>query len=333
MILSIESSCDDSSIAITQIKDKKIVFHQKISQEREHSSYGGVVPEIASRLHAEILPQILEHTQPYFKDLKAIAVTTEPGLNITLMEGLMMAKTLSFALEIPLISVNHLKGHLYSLFLEQEAIFPLGALLVSGGHTMLLEARSFNEINIIAQTIDDSFGESFDKVSKMLGLGYPGGPIVEHYAKKGNDRAFELPLPLKSKKDFAFSFSGLKNAVRLVIQKQESPNEAFMGDVCASFQRVAIEHLSKKTQIFFEKNSKSADSWKYFGVIGGASANLVLRNEIQKICDYYGVTLLLAPLEYCSDNAAMIGRVALESYLRGEWSDFNLQVKPRVSSL
>ena len=333
MILSIESSCDDSSIAITQIKDKKIVFHQKISQEREHSSYGGVVPEIASRLHAEILPQILEHTQPYFKDLKAIAVTTEPGLNITLMEGLMMAKTLSFALEIPLISVNHLKGHLYSLFLEQEAIFPLGALLVSGGHTMLLEARSFNEINIIAQTIDDSFGESFDKVSKMLGLGYPGGPIVERYAKKGNDRAFELPLPLKSKKDFAFSFSGLKNAVRLVIQKQESPNEAFMGDVCASFQRVAIEHLSKKTQIFFEKNSKSADSWKYFGVIGGASANLVLRNEIQKICDYYGVILLLAPLEYCSDNAAMIGRVALESYLRGEWSDFNLQVKPRVSSL
>ena len=245
----------------------------------------------------------------------------------------MMAKTLSFALEIPLISVNHLKGHLYSLFLEQEAIFPLGALLVSGGHTMLLEARSFNEINIIAQTIDDSFGESFDKVSKMLGLGYPGGPIVECYAKKGNDRAFELPLPLKSKKDFAFSFSGLKNAVRLVIQKQESPNEAFMGHVCASFQRVAIEHLSKKTQIFFEKNSKSADSWKYFGVIGGASANLVLRNEIQKICDYYGITLLLAPLEYCSDNAAMIGRVALESYLRGEWSDFNLQVKPRVSSL
>ncbi len=333
MILSIESSCDDSSIAITQIRDKKILFHQKISQEREHSSYGGVVPEIASRLHAEILPQILEHTKPYFSNLKAIAVTTEPGLNVTLIEGLIMAKTLSFALQIPLIGVNHLKGHLYSLFLERDCIFPLGALLVSGGHTMLLEAHGFDHIKIITQSIDDSFGESFDKVSKMLGLGYPGGPIVESWAKKGDDRAFDLPLPLKSRKDFAFSFSGLKNAVRLAIQKQEMQDEAFIGDICASFQRVAIEHLLKKTQIFLEQNSKSANSWRYFGIIGGASANLALRNAIEAMCESYGITLLLAPLKYCSDNAAMIGRVALESYLRGEFSDFTLQTKPRVSSL
>ncbi|WP_300900218.1 tRNA (adenosine(37)-N6)-threonylcarbamoyltransferase complex transferase subunit TsaD, partial [Helicobacter rodentium] len=202
MILSIESSCDDSSIALTQIDSKQLIFHQKVSQEKNHSCFGGVVPELASRLHAETLPLILEKTKTYLKDVQAIAVTTEPGLNVTLLEGVMMAKTLAYALNVPLIGVNHLKGHLYSLFLESAAIFPLGVLLVSGGHTMLLEAKGFHDIRICAQSLDDSFGESFDKVAKMLNLGYPGGPIVESYAKKGLRDFFTLPIPLKSKKQF-----------------------------------------------------------------------------------------------------------------------------------
>ncbi|MDE5603653.1 MAG: tRNA (adenosine(37)-N6)-threonylcarbamoyltransferase complex transferase subunit TsaD [Helicobacter sp.] len=338
LILSIESSCDDSSIALTEIQTKKIIFHQKISQEKEHSAFGGVVPELASRLHAEWLPQILEKTQPYFKSLKAVAVTTQPGLNITLLEGLMMAKTLAYALKLPLIGVNHLKGHLYSLFLEKDSIFPLGVLLVSGGHSMLFEARSFTEIKIVARSIDDSFGESFDKVSKMLGLGYPGGPIVESYARNGDDLAFPFPLPLKGKDKFAFSFSGLKNAVRLEIEKSKpkiNDLERFRANICASFQRVAVEHLCQKCNIFLQQNQQCQDKeyqWRYFAIVGGASANCYLREKITGICEDYGVSLLLAPLEYCSDNAAMIGRVAIESYIRKEFNDLKLQAIPKMQT-
>ncbi|NQY95397.1 MAG: tRNA (adenosine(37)-N6)-threonylcarbamoyltransferase complex transferase subunit TsaD, partial [Campylobacteraceae bacterium] len=161
MILSIESSCDDSSLAITDIKTKKLIYHKKISQELEHSVYGGVVPELAARLHVEALPKILEECKEYFKDLKAIAVTNAPGLSVTLMEGVIMAKALSLSLNLPLIAVNHLKGHIYSLFIEKEAILPCTILLVSGGHTQIIEASSLNEMKIVASTIDDSFGESF----------------------------------------------------------------------------------------------------------------------------------------------------------------------------
>lgn len=334
MLLSIESSCDDSSLALTQIDSKKIIFHQKISQEKEHSLYGGVVPELASRLHAKILPQILSKIESYLPQLKAISVTTEPGLNITLLEGLMMAKTLSFALGIPLIGVNHLKGHLYSLFLEKEALFPLGVLLVSGGHTLLLEARDYKEIKIIAQSLDDSFGESFDKVAKMLNLGYPGGPIVESYAKEGDSKAFKFTLPLKSKKQLAFSFSGLKNAVRLEIEKAQNPSLQWKSDLCASFQEVAVSHLLQKCQIVFEQNQKSKKAWKHFGLVGGASANLFLRAKIEQLCKSYALSLLLAPLEYCSDNAAMIGRVGIEAYLRGEFDLISeLKTQPKISKI
>lgn len=333
LILSIESSCDDSSIALTAIDTYKLIFHKKISQDLEHSTFGGVVPELASRLHAESLPIILEKTKPYLSYLKAIAVTNEPGLNVTLLEGVMMAKTLSYALNLPLIGVNHLKGHLYSLFLESEAIFPLGVLLVSGGHTMLLEAESFEKISIKARSLDDSFGESFDKVAKMLFLGYPGGPIVESLAKKGISR-FKLPVPLRSKRQFSFSFSGLKNAVRLEIEHaRDILNEGFKADLCASFQDCAIEHLIQKCKIFFEENTKNLKGWKHFGIVGGASANLTLREKLLEMCNFYGVELLLAPLEFCADNAAMIGRVAVESYKCKEFSEIDsLQTRPRINA-
>ncbi|WP_297810242.1 tRNA (adenosine(37)-N6)-threonylcarbamoyltransferase complex transferase subunit TsaD [uncultured Helicobacter sp.] len=337
LILSIESSCDDSSIALTQIDSKQLIFHQKISQEKEHTAFGGVVPELASRLHAETLPLILEKVKPYFRDLKVIAVTTEPGLNVTLMEGLMMAKTLAFSLNLPLIGVNHLKGHLYSLFLEREACFPLGVLLVSGGHTMLLEVQDFHQITIKAQSLDDSFGESFDKVAKMLNLGYPGGPIVESYAQKGVCNSFLFPIPLRSKKQYAFSFSGLKNAARLQIEKEKKSKEVlseeFKANLCASFQDSAITHLVQKCKIFFEQNARNSHQWKHFGIVGGASANLELRKQITKICEEYDVTLLLSPLEFCSDNAAMIGRVAIESYQYKEFDRINsLQTRPRIET-
>jgi N6-L-threonylcarbamoyladenine synthase len=318
LILSIESSCDDSSIAITEIKSKKLIFHKKISQELDHSVYGGVVPELAARLHAEALPKILSECKLYFKDLKAIAVTNAPGLSVTLMEGVTMAKALSLSLDLPLIAVNHLHGHIYSLFIEKECSLPSTILLVSGGHTQLLEAKGLSDIQIIGQTIDDSFGESFDKVAKMLGLGYPGGPVVEKCALEGEPNSYEFPIPLRQSPKIEFSYSGLKNAVRLAIEKEEQNNnltQTTINNICASFQTAATTHLLMKLKKYFKLHPP-----KQFAIVGGASANKYLRGEIEKLCQQYDATLLLTPLQYCSDNAAMIGRVAIEQYFQEDFT-------------
>ena len=329
MILSIESSCDDSSIAITEIKTKKLVFHKKISQEIQHSVYGGVVPELAARLHIEALPKILEECQPYFKDLKAIAVTTAPGLSVTLTEGVTMAKALSITLELPLIAVNHLKGHIYSLFIEKEAQFPCTILLVSGGHTQLIEATSFNDMKIVGSTMDDSFGESFDKVAKMLGLGYPGGPIVEKNALLGDENFYDFPIPLRQSPNIEFSYSGLKNAVRMAIEKEENSNnlnEQTIANICASFQSTAVAHIVMKLKKYFKTNPPTT-----FAIVGGASANIELRTTIENLCNKYDAKLLLAPLEFCSDNSAMIGRVAVEQYLADDFVSLeNIDIQSRI---
>ena len=322
MLLSIESSCDDSSIAITEIATMKLLFHKKISQEIEHSVYGGVVPELASRLHAEALPKILESCSEYLSHVKAIAVTNEPGLSVTLVEGVTMAKALSVALKIPLMGVNHLKGHIYSLFIEKEVLFPLSVLLVSGGHTQVIEVESLENMRTVASTMDDSFGESFDKVAKMMGLGYPGGPVIEKLAKRGNPLRYNFTVPLLQNKKIAFSYSGLKNAVRLAV---EAGNEEDYPDIAASFQHIATKHLSYKLNKYFQNHPP-----KRFAIVGGASANLYLRSQIEKLLEPYKAELLLAPLEYCSDNAAMIGRVALDMYEKKLFTATeDLYVRPR----
>jgi N6-L-threonylcarbamoyladenine synthase len=309
LILSIESSCDDSAIAVTEIATCKLIFHKKISQEFEHALYGGVVPELASRLHAQALPHILELCTPYFKDLKAVAVTTSPGLAVTLVEGVTMAKAISIAFGIPLIAVNHLKGHIYSLFIEKETQFPLSVLLVSGGHTQVIEVKSFSEMQVVASTMDDSFGESFDKVAKMMHLSYPGGPVIEKLAQKGDRRRYDFTVPLHQSPKIAFSYSGLKNAVRLAV---ESAQESDYADIAASFEYTAVKHLTQKLKKYFKANPP-----KKFAIVGGASANTYLRHEIKKLLEPYGAALLLTPLQYCSDNAAMIGRIAVEMFERG----------------
>jgi N6-L-threonylcarbamoyladenine synthase len=321
MILSIESSCDDSSIAITEIDTKKVLYHKKISQEAEHSCYGGVVPELASRLHAVALPQILKETKPYFDKLKAIAVTNQPGLGVTLLEGIAMAKTLSTLLEIPLIPVHHLKGHIYSLFIEKEPIMPLLVLLISGGHTQVIRVESFGHMEILATSMDDSVGESFDKCAKMMGLGYPGGPLIEALALNGDENRFDLPIPLRNSPLIAFSLSGLKNAVRLKVEALGGPecmSEQDKADLSASFQKAIKLHLLQKSKKIFAK-----EKIKDFAIVGGASANEYLRNAYQNLCDEFGKTLHVAPLQYCSDNAAMIGRYALEAYQKKHFIDPN----------
>ncbi len=308
MILSIESSCDDSAIAITELRTKKLVFHKKISQEVEHSIYGGVVPELAARLHAEALPKILEQVKPYYKELKAVAVTSSPGLAVTLVEGVTMAKAIAIALNIPIIGVNHLIGHIYSLFIEKEVIFPLTVLLVSGGHTQVMEVKSFEEITTVAKSMDDSFGESFDKVAKMMGLGYPGGPLIQELAKDGDRMKYNFTVPLHQSPQIAFSYSGLKNAVRLAVE-EAGDNKELYRDIAASFEHIATKHITMKLKKYFKSNPP-----KRLAIVGGASANLYLRAQIEELLKPYNAELLLSELQYCSDNAAMIGRVALEMY-------------------
>jgi len=308
VILSIESSCDDSAIAITEIATKKLLFHKKISQELEHSVYGGVVPELAARLHAEALPKILEQVKEYFPKLKAVAVTSTPGLAVTLVEGVIMAKAVALALDIPLIGVNHLVGHIYSLFIEKEKEFPLTCLLVSGGHTQVMEVTSLTEIETVAKSMDDSFGESFDKVAKMMGLGYPGGPAIEKLAKDGNREAYNFTVPLHQSPLIAFSYSGLKNAVRLAVEKADGDTAKYK-DIAASFEHIATKHITMKLKKYFKTHKPET-----FAIVGGASANLYLRSEIEKLLKPHNAKLILSELKYCSDNAAMIGRVAVEMY-------------------
>ena len=312
MILSIESSCDDSSIAITEIKTHKLLYHKKISQENEHACYGGVVPELASRLHAVALPRILEETKPWFDRLKAVAVTNQPGLGVTLLEGIAMAKTLAVLKQLPLIPVHHLKGHIYSLFIEKPTRFPMLVLLISGGHTMVVRVENFEKMEILATSMDDSVGESFDKTAKMMGLGYPGGPIIEEMACKGDENRFDLPVPLRNSKLIAFSLSGLKNAVRLVVENlggADAMSEQDKCDLAASFQKAVKLHLLQKSKKIFR-----SEPIKDFAIVGGASANLYLRAAYEDLCSEFGKTLHTAPLQYCSDNAAMIGRYALDAY-------------------
>ncbi len=323
MVLSIESSCDDSSVAVTRIKDNKLLFHRKISQELEHAKYGGVVPELASRLHAEALPRILEEAKEYFSELKAVAVTNSPGLSVTLVEGVTMAKALSISLKIPLIGVDHLKGHVYSLFIDKPTQFPLTVLLVSGGHTQVMEVQSLEKMEVVARTLDDSFGESFDKSAKMMGLPYPGGPEIEKLAKGADPLKHPFTIPMSQSKLIAFSYSGIKNAVRLAVQ--EAKDESDYPDIAASFQHIAVAHLTQKLKKYFKTHVP-----KTFAIVGGASANLYLRDKIEALLKPHGASLLLSELKYCSDNAAMIGRVGVEMYRDKKFSALkDLQVSPK----
>ena len=322
MILSIESSCDDSSIAITEIATKKLIYHKKISQELEHSQYGGVVPELASRLHAEALPRILGECEPWFTQLKAVAVTNEPGLGVTLIEGVTMAKALSISLGIPILPITHLKGHIYSLFIEKEAIMPITVLLVSGGHTQLIEVKSYSDMETVATTMDDSYGESFDKVAKMMALGYPGGPLIERLAHSGDSNKVSFTVPLWQSPLIAFSYSGLKNQVRLAVEANDSSRYA---DIAAAFQKTATEHLIQKLKKYFKSHPP-----KHFAIVGGASANLYLRENVTKLLTPFKGELLLSELKFCSDNAAMIGRAAIEAYELGEMKPYtSIAINPR----
>ena len=323
-ILAIETSCDETSMAV--VKNGKTVEALTIStQMKTHANFGGVVPEIASRMHTESITLVLEETLNKFPgsidDIDAIAVTFAPGLLGSLLVGVECAKTLSLVYNKPLIAVNHTMGHIYANNIEHQITYPTLALIVSGGHTDLLVLKSETDMEILGSTIDDSVGEVFDKVARVLKMSYPGGPNIEKAALKGED-TYKLPSPMQDD-TYNFSFSGLKSfVINLVHNETVKGNEIRVNDLAYSFQKTAIDELTRKVELALKNTGI-----KNMILAGGVSANQKLREEINKVCQKYNVTFHVPNILYCTDNAAMIGCAAYPLYKSQKFADFTLNAK------
>ena len=328
-VLGIESSCDETSVAIL-INDK--LTTNLISSQDFHAEYGGVVPELSSRAHLQIVKPLvdlaLKKSNLKLPDIDLVTATAGPGLIGALLVGLTFAKGLSLSLNKPFIAVNHIEGHIFSGFLMKEKPeFPFLALVVSGGHTLLLYVKSFTEIMQLGTTVDDAAGEAFDKVSKMLGFGYPGGPNIQKAAESGDEK--KIPFPIAElKNEYNFSFSGLKTAVLRYIQQnyQDGINipKKEKNNIAASFQKAVVTALIQNTKTALNNYDISSIS-----LVGGVAANKKLRDEMRKLSSRYGKKIVIPDNEYCGDNAAMIalrGKTLFEAGIR-----HNLNVKPYPS--
>ena len=338
-ILGIETSCDETAAAV--VADGRIVKSSVIaSQTKLHEKYGGVVPEIASRAHIEkIYPVITEAIQQASvtkDDIDAIAVANQPGLTVALIVGVTAAKTLALTWDKPLLAINHLHAHLQSAIVTDENLqMPAVALIVSGGHTCLYDYRSPLEPKLLGSTIDDAAGEAFDKVANILKLPYPGGPAIEEAAKKGNPDAIKFPRSMLAPDSLDFSFSGIKTAVLYYCRGQDmkgenkvdSMSKKQIADIAASFQAAVVDVLVKKTKRAIEKiNAKTV----LLG--GGVAANTQLRTALQNMCDSTmpAKKLLIAPKQYCTDNAVMVASLAYHKFKAGLFADLTLE--PKASS-
>lgn len=331
-ILAIESSCDDTAAAILQ-NDK--VLSNVVANQLIHTLYGGVVPELASRAHQQnIVPVIdaaLRIANIQKEQLSAIAFTQGPGLMGSLLVGSSFAKSLALALKIPLIAVNHMHAHILAHFIDEEGFekptFPFLALTISGGHTQIVRVNDFFDMTIIGETTDDAVGEAFDKSAKILGLPYPGGPLVDKYAQLGNPKAFVFTKPKVPGLDF--SFSGLKTAILYFIQKKklENPNfiEENLNDICASIQFTIIEILMDKLKLAVKETGI-----KKIAIGGGVSANSGIRKTLKETENKYGWKTFIPKFEYTTDNAAMIGIVGYQKFLTEIFETSSVVSKARI---
>ncbi|WP_299164522.1 tRNA (adenosine(37)-N6)-threonylcarbamoyltransferase complex transferase subunit TsaD [uncultured Eudoraea sp.] len=330
-ILAIESSCDDTSAAVLYNDNmlSNVVATQKI-----HEAYGGVVPELASRAHQQnivpVVHQALAKANIDKKLVSAIAFTRGPGLLGSLLVGTSFAKSLSLGLNVPLIEVNHMQAHILAHFIKEGdkkvPPFPFLALTISGGHTQIVLVNNYFDMEILGETLDDAVGEAFDKSAKILGLPYPGGPLVDKHAAKGDPMAFPFPKP--KVKGLNFSFSGLKTSILYFIQRETSKNPNFveenLNDICASIQHTIIGILMDKL-----KKAAAQTGIKEIAIAGGVSANSGIRKALQESEIKYGWNTYIPKFEYCTDNAAMIGIVGYLKYLDGKFSDQRIAAKAR----
>jgi len=327
--LGIESSCDDTSVAVVS-SDFHVLAVKTVSQTSVHKLFGGVIPEIASRNHlAWVIPAVdaaLRESGKTKDDISAIAVTNYPGLIGSLLIGVSAAKGLAAGWGKPVIAVNHLNAHIASAFLEREKRpeFPYLALVVSGGHTSLIEI-SEDERTVLGETMDDAAGEAFDKIAKMADLGYPGGPIIDKMAKNGDASKYKLPYLLKNNNKYAddivFSFSGIKSAVKRFLDE----GNVDMPSLMASFQDRIVELIERKVKLALSRKKYTA-----FVVAGGVSANSAVRRMAENIAAKHKLELYLPELRYCQDNGAMVAAAAMDDFFKGNFSDLDFDVAPTV---
>ncbi|MEY2562168.1 MAG: tRNA N6-adenosine threonylcarbamoyltransferase [Verrucomicrobiota bacterium] len=327
-ILAIETSCDETAVAILRGRE---LLASEVASQREHEAYGGVVPEVASRNHLLQAPPLLDQAVKkagiVLEEVDAFAATSGPGLASSLMIGASIAKGLALGFAKPYLAINHLEGHLLSPFFTDDfEIEPNVSLIVSGGHTLLVEVRGLTNYRILGRTVDDAAGEAFDKVAKMLGLGYPGGPEIEKHALGADATRFEFPRSMLDSGDHNFSFSGLKTAVRYQLAKLPAISDDTRCDLCASFQRAVVEVLMKKTL----RAARECGA-QLVTVSGGVSCNRELRDQMSDGCHGAGVRLLTAVPELCTDNAAMIAFAASLRLEAGFASEVTQEIDPNLA--
>lgn len=331
-ILAIESSCDDTAAAV--IHNGYILSNVVASQE-VHQKYGGVVPELASRAHQQhivpVVHQALHRANIDKNQLSAIAFTQGPGLLGSLLVGMSFAKSLALSLDIPLIAVNHMQGHILAHFIKEEnkkpPQFPFLALTISGGHTQIVKVSDYFDMEIIGKTIDDAVGEAFDKSAKILGLPYPGGPLIDKYAQQGNPKRFKFPKPKVNPLDF--SFSGLKTSILYFVEKETEKNPEFIKnnieDICASIQYTIVSYLMDKL-----KNAVKQTGIKEIAIGGGVSANSGIRNALKEAEKKHGWMTHIPKFEYCTDNAAMIAIAGELKFQEGDFASQNVVAAARI---
>ncbi len=333
-ILGLESSCDDTAAAV--LCDGEILSSVVAGQDNLHAAFGGVVPEIAARAHAERLDhcveQALDAASKTLADIDAIAVTAGPGLIGGVISGVMTAKGLAAGLGVPMIGVNHLAGHALTPRMTDQVEYPYLILLVSGGHCQFLIVKSDSDFTRLGGTIDDAPGEAFDKTAKLLGLGYPGGPLVEQAAKSGDPKRFKFPRPLLDRPGCDMSFSGLKTALRRardeIVDQNSGLSEQDRADLCASFQTALSDTLAAKTDRACAEFI-SQTGGKTLAIAGGVAANTEIRTALMTVADQNGLEFTAPPLKYCTDNAAMIAWAGMEQMAAGRFDDMRLVARPR----
>jgi len=325
-LLAIESSCDDTSVAVVH---NGVLLCNIVSSQLVHNTFGGVVPEMASREHLKnivwVADAALQEAGITTRQLGAVAVTAGPGLPGSLMVGVSFAKGLALSLKKPLIAINHMEAHILSLLIQQPAPrFPFLCLVVSGGHTMLVVVKNWNQMAILGQTKDDAVGEAFDKCAKLLGLGYPGGKAIDDLARKGNPDAFAFPVGVVD--GYNFSYSGVKTAVMYFVrEKGEAFVQAQLADICASIQRALLKPLVQKSVLAMKQYDLSQ-----IGIAGGVAANSGLRHWLSEICSQNNAELFVPDYQYCTDNAGMVGFAAWHKWQSGDFASPGMVTQPRL---
>ena len=334
IILGIETSCDETAVSIIQESEEgnvKILSNIVSSQFDVHKEFGGVVPELAARSHAEkidlITKKALTESGIKIKDIDAVAATAGPGLIVCLSVGLNFGKAVAASLKKPFIAVNHLEGHALSPKLNSKLDYPYLLLLISGGHSQFLSVENLGKYKRLGTTIDDAVGEAFDKTAKLIGIEFPGGPQIEEYAKQGDPNKFNLPKPIINKGGCNLSFAGLKTAVLKISKKIKTKKEKF--DLAASFQKTIEEILYKKSKIAFKEFKKINNNGNKFVVAGGVAANKKIRKVLENLCYEENFESIFPPTNLCGDNAAMIAMVGLERFKKKKFNKFDYPVKPR----